>query len=387
MGIKVTGGVKVPQGKFTVRPTVIPPAGPALWTWGQDNNGQLGLETLNVNRSSPVQVGALIDWASVSAGGVHSLAIKANGTIWSWGDGANGATGHGDVTDRSSPVQIGGLSDWASINAGNNQTHALKTDGTLWVWGDGAGGALGISEQGFGNSDQSSPIQVGALSDWASFKLGGYHTLAIKTNGELWTWGANGAGRLGIGTQSDKGSPVQVGGLSDWASVSGGNTTSFAIKTNGSLWAWGNAGLGKLGLGNLIYRSSPVQVGGLSDWASVSASNNHTIALKTDGSLWSWGQDSSYGKLGHGDKINKSSPVQVGILTDWANIGTGSGSSFAIKTDGSLWAWGHSLVGVLGNDDPSSAGRRSSPVQIGTLENWASVDVGSLHVLAITEVT
>jgi alpha-tubulin suppressor-like RCC1 family protein len=107
--------------------------------------------------------------------------------------------------------------------------------------------------------------------------------------------------------------------------VSAGSGQSLAVKTNGTLWAWGEGSLGKLGLGNVLNRSSPVQVGALSNWSQVSAKNSFTIATKTDGTLWAWGNN-FYGWVGDGTTVNKSSPVQIGSLTSWQSANYGSTS-------------------------------------------------------------
>jgi hypothetical protein len=110
------------------------PIAPKLYSWGNNGNGQLGLNDI-VARSSPVQVGALTDWTQVTAGTSHTAAIKTNGTLWTWGQGTYGRLGQNDVANRSSPVQVGALTDWAQVAAGGAHTAAIKTNGTLWTWG------------------------------------------------------------------------------------------------------------------------------------------------------------------------------------------------------------------------------------------------------------
>ena len=237
-----------------------PAVGLPLYTWGANENGQIG-DSTSVSKFSPVQIGTLTDWASVNPGADHTLATKTNGTLWAWGSGTNGQLGDGTTVAKSSPVQIGTLTDWASVSAGAGGNHslAIKTGGTLWAWGLGSSGQLGINQ-----GNVSSPVFIG---NFANVAISG-HALAVSANGTLWAWGLGSNGQLGDGTTVSKSSPVQIGTLTDWASVTAGSVHSLAIKTNGTLWAWGAAGSGQLGDGTIVNKSSPVQIGTLTDWAS-----------------------------------------------------------------------------------------------------------------------
>ena len=112
---------------------------------------------------------------------------------------------------------------------------------------------------------------------------------------------------------------MQVGSLTNWSSAFSGVTFSEAIKTNGTLWTWGANVYGVLGLGNITYYSSPKQVGVLTNWSKVSPGKYNSSAIKTDGTLWSWGQNNN-GQLGLGNTTNYSSPKQVGTLTTWLTV-------------------------------------------------------------------
>ena len=326
----------------------------------------------------------------VVTGSNYTVVLKTDGTLWAWGYNYYGQLGdgtNGSGTNKNTPVQVGTANDWISVTAGDHHTLAIKTDGTLWAWGANSNGQLGDGT----NADKNTPVQVGTANDWASVSADGYHTIAIKTDGTLWAWGYNDYGQLGDGTNgsgTNKNTPVQIGTDNDWSSVSAGNLFTSAIKTDGTLWAWGANSNGQLGdgtNGSGTNKNTPVQVGTANDWASVSAGNIFTSAIKTDGTLWAWGANSN-GQLGdgtNGSSTNKNTPVQVGTANDWSSVSAGGFHTIAVKTDGTLWAWGANSNGQLGDGTNGSGTNKNTPVQVGTANDWASVSVGGNHTIAV----
>jgi len=359
-------------GPISAASNSVTPVEQQLWSWGYNGSGQLGLGN-TANRSSPVQVGALTTWLQVAAeGGNFSLAIKTDGTLWSWGVNYSGQLGSNSIVSRSSPVQVGALTNWQQVSA-NGFSAAIKTDGTLWTWGQNSNGQLGSSSV----VSRSSPVQVGALTNWNKVAVGTDSCAAIKTDGTLWAWGNNDFGTLGQNNYIFRSSPVQIGSLTNWKQVASGYRNCVAVKTDGTLWSWGNNYAGQLGLGDVVLRSSPVQVGALTDWAFVATNGRVCAAVKTNGTLWSWGYNST-GQLGLGNVVNRSSPVQVGALTTWSIASVGNGiNCAAITTAGALWMWGANGSGNLGQNNVIS---RSSPVQVGALTTWLSVSGGTLAI-------
>jgi alpha-tubulin suppressor-like RCC1 family protein len=338
-----------------------------LWAWGSSSYGKLGLNN-TANRSSPAQVGSQTDWSEVSSR-YTSFAIKADNTLWCLGgENLSGQAGLGNTIFNSSPVQVGALSNWAKIGLLAAATQAIKTDGTLWAWGLNSSGQLGDDS----TVSKSSPIQVGALTTWSKVYGTGISSIAIKTDGTLWTWGSNDSGRLGLNlyfSGQNRSSPVQVGALTNWLQAKGGAGHVVALKTDGTIWSWGKNQYGQLGQNNTVYRSSPVQIGTSNDWSQISAGNNWCLASKTNGTMWAWGRGTEFqlSQGGYGTNINHSSPVQIGALTTWSKISAGQNVGFAISTAGSLWTWGGPAAGATGQNNGNNI---YSPTQVGALTTW-----------------
>ena len=162
--------------------------------------------------------------------------------------------------------------------------------------------------------------------------------------------------------------------------VAAGSQHSVAIHPDGTLWAWGEDVFGQLGDGTTnTERLAPVQVGTDKNWALIAADERHSFAIKTDGTLWAWGSNGNF-QLGDGTATDRSTPVQIGTDTHWAAVAAGDSHSLAIKTDGTLWAWGNNQFGQLGFP-PTVV--QTAPVQIGTDRNWTSVAAGGAHSMAI----
>ena len=456
--------------------------GGTLWAWGRNTSGQLGDNTV-VNKSSPIQIGALNTWTKIAAGAYHCAAVRSDGTLWTWGENTVGQLGHNNTTNRSSPVQVGALTTWADVFCGPQNTFAIKTDGTLWSWGQNnwsyessfAGGMLGVGDM----TNRSSPTQVGTDTDWtnAFVAVTRISSRAIKSTGKLWTWGSDSQGGtmqsnfmnlsfnqipttnwsssrllscnrqlrqdggvmalkkdntlwywgLWNPTSSETDissiriSPVQIGTGSNWSTnfdfaASRANTLAIdrnnrlwqlatqnntqtrvgtgsawakvsisadinnqppqwwalLVTTTGQLWSYGYNNSGQLGNNTTTTNNTaPARVGTLTNWKDVTTGTyESSLAVKTDGTLWAWGNN-TYGQLGLGDVVNRSSPVQVGTGTNWTYVSCRFTTTHAIKTDGTLWAWGTNERGQMGN---SSTIARSSPVQVGTDTNWKQVE-------------
>jgi alpha-tubulin suppressor-like RCC1 family protein len=362
-----------------------------LWTWGNNGSGQLGNNTTTASYSPGSVSGGGTTWSAAAGGRYHSVGIKSDGTLWTWGANSYyGRLGNSSQTARSSPGQtISGGTTWCQIDAGRDHTLAVKTDGTLWAWGKGCCGELGIGTTGF-SSFRRSPVQTSSGGTTWCFTAAGYQQgSGIKTDGTLWTWGLNAQGQLGTGDVTLKTTPTEIsGGGTTWCRTSFGRYTGSGIKTDGTLWTWGRNTEGQLGTGNTTNRSSPgTTVDSGTTWCTVtSKSYSHTLAIKTDGTLWAWGRNAN-GQVGDGTGgfgIARSSPVTTsGGGTTWCRVASIPGGSLAIKTDGTLWCWGCRNF---------SCSIVNSPVQFAsTFSGWSRIDAagisssdGSITVLGIT---
>ena len=258
---------------------------------------------------------------------------------------------------------------------------AIKTDGSLWAWGASWFGVLGIGIEA--NESWHNPVRVGTSYDWYMISAGGTRSVGIKTDGSLWQWGVSIEGRYGHSTRIVRNTPARIGDQSDWAFVSVGAAFAMAIKTDGSLWGWGSNSMGQLGLGtNRIFEfhDTPVRIGQDFDWAFVSAGYTHSLAVKTDGSLWAWGWI-SYGfniETG-GRNITVAIPTQIGEETNWVTASAALNST-AIRKDGSLWVWGRDFNTQMNYGTGSNL---AEPVQIGTDTDWLLTSAHASHTMAI----
>lgn len=354
-----------------------------LYTWGNNNQGQLGDNSITI-RSSPVQtIAAASNWKQIFAKGRATAAIKTDGTLWLWGRNLEGILGDNTRIHRSSPVQtVSGGTNWELIGGAYYHMAAIKTDGTLWTWGDNTFGGLGDNT----TLRRSSPVQtVSGGTNWKFATGGYYHTVTLKTDNSLWIWGYNASGQLGTNNTTNRSSPVQtVSAGNNWKQVAAGFDHTAAIKQDGTLWTWGRNTTGQLGDNSTTDKSSPVQtITASTNWRQVTCGDRYTAAIKTDGTLWIWGENVD-GQLGDNTRTNRSSPIQtVSAGTNWKVIDGGGNTTAAIKNDGTLWLWGSNIVGQLGDNTLT---HRSSPVQVvGGGTNWKNIARGGGHLAAIRD--
>ncbi len=348
----------------------------SLWCWGEDGYGQLGngtpLSMQNLPQRTETQTHSN-NFVQVGVGEAYACAIKADGSGWCWGHDGQGRLGNGAVltADQPNPSPINSTGTWTQISTGLSHACGIQVDGSLWCWGHDAYGELST-----GGGDEHSPDLVTEPGPWAYVAAGDYATCAIKIDGSLWCWGNNGHGLLGRGILEipgfNAGSPAQVVEPGPWVHVGRPGDSVCAVKLDGTAWCWGLNDQGQLGNGTISGgQSVPQRVVDPGPWLEIATSYEYPAhcGIKIDGTAWCWGGNHA-GILGIGSEIdtNYPTPTQVADPGPWATIEMSRFAGHGIKADGSGWSWGLNYNGGLGINQ-SFTGSTSYPRPIDTFYN------------------
>ncbi len=407
-----------------------------LWSFGNNADGELGIGN-TISKSSPVQVSASTVWSKISAGVWHSAGITSTGALFTWGYNDSYQLGLTDQTTRKSPVQVQVGTSWSQVAAGYEYSVGITSAGTLMGWGNGDynqgwDGTLNLLYTNMGDAG-SSPTQIlNTTGSFTQVRAGINHALALRTDGRLYAWGNAAFGQTGTlskilaspnqltgtftlmpscmqgyhmllitGTANAKFAGTnlygEVGSFtsgnwyqtltntaigSSWQQIACGGMFSLGIDTVGKAWGFGFGGPGVLGNGSTgTVNASPVQVSsvGTNSWTQVTAGVFHAMGIQTDGSLWSWGY-SGDGQLGDGTyQATIPSPVKIGAQS-WAQIAAGGWHSIGIDSSGNMFGWGWNADGQIGNNATTG---RSSPVQVTIAGPWKSAAAGWNHSIAL----
>lgn len=335
-----------------------------LWAWGWNESGQMGIGSDELKISTPTQIGTDANWKYAAAGQGYAFFIKEDGTLWHAGDNSGGCSGVGDAASKHKELmQVGTDTGWEQVACSRFFGHsvlAIKADGTLWAWGDNGFGTLGT-----GNTvGPTTPVQIGTDNDWKQVVAGNNATLALKKDGTLWGWGFDEYGQL-FGNGFVK-SPMQLGTESDWEQIFTAEFAVYGIKADGTLWVWGDLSGNKSGIEGteLSTTNTPIQVTAITGKVQFisGCAYNRVVGVGENGvatKLYAWGGNAE-GALGNGtgvaveqtDNITyTSTPVEVNLEEGIkvTQLASGIRYSVVLADDGTIYGWGTNRAGQLGN--------------------------------------
>jgi alpha-tubulin suppressor-like RCC1 family protein len=378
-----------------------------VWAWGKNNEGQLGLGDYT-ERNIPTQIPGLTNIIDISTGQTFSMALKSDGTVWTWGSNQYGELGNNSLVGSTIPIQVPGLTNVTQISAAACHSMALKSDGTVWTWGFNYFGQLGNSNY----TDSLMPVQVkgiggvGFLTNIEQVDGGSIYSMALSNDGLVYSWGQDPTGGFVyvLGTDSRYGSsiPIKVenqtgdGFISNIKKISTQYASTLLLTETNEVYSFGANESGQLGLGNLIDYPLPQKINSLTNVKDIKAGKNHSTIVKNDGTVWSFGGN-EFGQLGNNSIVNRTSPVQVvdesgiGLFNNIQQVSAGAYYTIALRSDGTMFAWGSTTNGKLGNG--VSSGDLIKPVNLNfslqtlpTNETQTSVEIIP-GLLSIGEIT
>lgn len=346
---------------------------PRAWIYNYQNGGMgAGSQFHNANHAWLVRDGDVIgtqEFNNRIEGGVnHTLVLKDNGELWGWGANFWRQLGTNSLpTTVYTPTLLDHNNTYTSVSAGHDHSLAIKEDGTVLGWGSAKDGRLGD----YSSLYVATPSEVG-INNVQQVEAGFYHSMALKQDGTVWVWGKNDKGQLGHKQSVNSKVPSQVPGLTNIKFIDSGLEASFALTNDGQLWSWGRNTYGQLGRVTQNDEHIPALIDGLDEIKTIAAGYQHTLVLKKDGTVWAFGQNMSY-QTGYPRQLYiQKTPYEVPSLTGIVSVAAGFNYSLALKSDGTVWAWGGNSSGQLGLGYTSTS--ESAPVQIPNIDNAVAIE-------------
>jgi len=344
-----------------------------VWSWGENTLGQLG-RSAGPTTSSPGRIGSPPNIVQLSTGDNHAAALTSDGRVWTWGYNGGGQLGDPNVTstyrEQPAPAVLNG-GHIIAVAAGGYHTLALNYDGQVWAWGSNYSGQLG--DPNFTGWSSSTARLVPGLRDVVAIAAGSSHSLALTADGEVWAWGDNYYGQIGDGTRTLRTAPTPVQIGIRMKSIAAGQSSSYAVSTRGNVYVWGSNWQEALGLGpgnGVSEQLTPVF-----NWVvtvrDIVAGSSHVLAILSDGTVQSWGSN-WYGGLGLGHTTTPiASPTTIPNLNGVIGATAGGAHSAFLRDDGTVWVTGSNYAGQLGG---AAATDLSVPTRVPNLSGIRAID-------------
>ncbi|WP_402842945.1 SpaA isopeptide-forming pilin-related protein [Microbacterium sp. GXS0129] len=326
-----------------------------------------------------------IDFTIVDGGSYGTVALGSDGVVYAWGDNAAGQLGDGTTTSHSTPAPVStpaGVS-FTDIAAGEAHVLALTSDGQIYSWGSNSSGQLGIGSTTSSSLPVLVPTPAGVTFTQVSARGGSSY--ALTADGRAYGWGV---GYLGTGSWQDSLVPVplQMPAGVTFARIEAGSRGGAALTTDGEVYTWGINFFGQVGDGTNVDRYAPVRAhlpAGVT--ATSIAANGAVLVLGSDGNVYAWGNNTQ-GQLGDGSTVNRNSPVLVSVPAGvtFTSIGLAGGTAYALTADGIAYSWGSNSSGQLGNGTATNQAYTTvpGPVQMPTGVTFTTIGGGSSHAIA-----
>jgi len=325
-----------------------------VWSFGSNLDGQLGLGD-NTRRDKPTKIPYDIKAKQIACGGRHSMIINTDSNVWSFGTNTFGQLGLGDNgldTDRNIPTQIPNIKA-KQIACGEQHSMIIDMNDNVWSFGQNLDGQLGLGD---GLFSFNKPIQIQNIKA-KQIACGGNFSMIIDTNSNVWSFGNNYKGQLGLGDKEKRNKPTQIPNIKA-KQISCGEYHSMIIDTDDNVWSFGFNDYGQLGLGDNERRHKPIQIQNIKA-KQIACGFHHSMIIDTNDNVWSFG-DNDYYLLGLGDTENKNKPTQIQNIKAKQIVGGGY-HSMIIDINDNVWSFGNNDYGQLGLGDKEE---RNKPIQI-----------------------
>jgi alpha-tubulin suppressor-like RCC1 family protein len=320
----------------------------SLWAWGSGTQGQLGNDSTGIDNviNTPILIdngsGTHGPWIFADEGGTHSLGIRQDGSLWAWGSNSYGKLGNGNTTNLLVPTLIdpgtGPHGKWTVADAGLSHSMALRADSTLWTWGYNAYGQLGLSEVTYPTRYVPTLVDSGVAGHGKFIQISStaHHNTGIRADGSLWAWGWNAYGNVGNNAQLDVDSIIMIdagtGTSGKWRYISSGYYHNVGLRQDSTLWGWGRNNRGQLANSNTtsnILVPQLIDNGATGKWTIAECGQNHTLGIRADKSFWAWGYNQN-GQLGDSSTIQRTAPVNIAKLGNLVNPVIRAGINYTI---------------------------------------------------------